>query len=65
MSTETDGTKTEHLTKSQYKARHYYDDLGIFTLEDLEAWTEQLPDDEPSAYNLKVAIQHREDFAKP
>jgi len=46
-------------------ARHFYDDLGIFTLDDLEAYAEQLPNEEASAYNLKLALLRREDFAKP
>ncbi|KAG8852939.1 hypothetical protein FRB96_008458 [Tulasnella sp. 330] len=45
-------------------ARHFYDDLSIFTLDDLEAYAEQLPEDEPSSYNLRTALHHREDFAK-
>ncbi|KAG8889306.1 hypothetical protein FRB98_004923 [Tulasnella sp. 332] len=36
----------------------------IFTLDDLEAYAEQLPEDEPSSYNLRTALHHREDFAK-
>ncbi|KAG8893664.1 hypothetical protein FRC00_010197, partial [Tulasnella sp. 408] len=45
-------------------ARYYYDDLGITTLEDLEAYAESLPDDQPAAINLRAALGYREDFAK-
>lgn len=52
------------LTGNRCTARHFYDDLSIFTLDDLEAYAEQLPEDEPSSYNLRTALHHREDFAK-
>lgn len=45
-------------------ARYYYDDLGITTIEDLEAYAESLPDGQPAAINLRAALGYRHDFAE-
>lgn len=46
------------------KARYFYDDVGLHSLDDLEAYAEQLPDEEPMTKSLRVALGYREDFEK-
>ncbi|KAG8907262.1 hypothetical protein FRB99_004956 [Tulasnella sp. 403] len=59
------GTFSSIYSIGPTKARHLYDDLGCQSLEDLEAYAEQLPDDEPATHALRSGLQYREDFEKP
>jgi hypothetical protein len=55
---------TKIYTVGPFTARHYYDDLGLRDMEDLIAYSERLPDEEPSARNLEIALAFKDDFAK-
>ena len=46
------------------KERHFYDDIGLQTLEDLEAYAAYRSSDEASNRALRLALSYREDFKK-